>query len=761
VRGVPGSVSGRVSGRVSWGVLAVVLGASGVQAQLCERGATAIPTATQTARMAAPVASRDLYCLTLVAAAGQSPSVAGWVDLTRVPGPFTVAVTGDGRMVYAPVVRIRGLPALTHSGVYVAWAAPQTMYPVVKLGVVSDGTTPLRQFSIDPFIILITAERDAKVTEPSSHLVLRAGSPSTRLVPPDMLQFAAGAIRDTSAGSANATSGANMPGMAMPARPSGGESADRSGDTAVRWTSVPMPAGLTMVPGEMALRPATAPLLPEGTVDAPDARPRQVVRLADGDTLHLTAGLVTRVIAGQRLRMYGYNGEYPGPTISVRQGATIVVDLVNHLDQPTTIHWHGIRLDSAYDGVPDTAHPAVPPGGRFLYRVHFPDAGVYWYHPHVREDMQQNLGLAGAILVADSAETMGRREEAGGDRARSENIVLSDLLLGDHGLVPFGRTDVTHALMGRFGNVFLVNGAVRPRITARRGDVIRFQFTNAANARTFNLSFPGARMKLIGSDAGHYEREAWVESVVIAPAERYIVDVQFNRPGTVVLANRVRGLDHFFNRFFVESDTLAEVWVSGTPADPGEGARGARFATARPDAAAAAGIDPYRRYFGRPPDHTLELTMESHGLPFVTRMLMQLDSSYFAPAEWSGTMPGMNWAATTAQVRWVLRDPDTGRENMDIGWSFPRGSVVKLRLVNQRVAFHAMQHPIHVHGQRFLVLAVNGIPTRNLVWKDTVLVPAGGTADILLDLSNPGRWMLHCHIAEHLAAQMMTAFTVH
>jgi suppressor of ftsI len=757
VRGVPSSVSSRLSSSVSCGVLAVVLSASGVPAQLCDRGdsaiTTAITTATRTATTVAPVASRDLYCLTLLAAAGQSPSVAGWVDLTRVPGPFTVAVTGDGRMVYAPVVRIRGLPALKHSGVYVAWAAPQTMYPVVKLGVVSDGTTPLHQFSIDPFIILITAERDAKVAEPSNQLVLRAGSPSTRLLPPDMLQFAAGAIRDTSA---KATPGADMPGMAMPARPS----RDTSGGTPVRWTSVPMPAGLTMVPGEMALRPGTAPLLPDATVDAPDARPRQIVRLADGDTLHLTAGLVTRVIAGQRLRMYGYNGEYPGPTVSVRQGATIVVDLVNHLDQPTTIHWHGIRLDSAYDGVPDTAHPPVPPGGRFFYRVHFPDAGVYWYHPHVREDMQQNLGLAGAIVV-DAAEAMGQGGRPGEEGARSENLVLSDLLLGDDGLVPFGRTDVTHALMGRIGNVFLVNGAVRPRITARRGEVIRFQFTNAANARTFNLSFPGARMKLIGSDAGHYEREAWVESVVIAPAERYIVDVQFTRPGTVVLANRVRGLDHFFNRFFFESDTLAEVRVSGTAAGPDAGARAARFAVARADAAAAAGIDPYRRYFGRPPDHTLELTMESHGLPFVTQMLMQLDSSYFAPAEWSGTMPGMNWAATTAQVRWVLRDPDTGRENMDIGWSFPRGSVVKLRLVNQRVAFHAMQHPIHVHGQRFLVLAVNGVPTRNLVWKDTVLVPAGGTADILLDLSNPGRWMLHCHIAEHLAAQMMTAFTVH
>ncbi|HEX5076393.1 MAG TPA: multicopper oxidase domain-containing protein, partial [Gemmatimonadaceae bacterium] len=118
-------------------------------------------------------------------------------------------------------------------------------------------------------------------------------------------------------------------------------------------------------------------------------------------------------------------------------------------------------------------------------------------------------------------------------------------------------------------------------------------------------------------------------------------------------------------------------------------------------------------------------------------------------------------AATGDQVRWILRDPATGKENMDIDWSFRRGDVVKVRLVNERRSFHGMQHPIHIHGQRFLVLAVNDVPNTNLVWKDTVLLPAGATADILLDLSNPGRWMLHCHIAEHLSAHMMMAFTVH
>jgi FtsP/CotA-like multicopper oxidase with cupredoxin domain len=123
-------------------------------------------------------------------------------------------------------------------------------------------------------------------------------------------------------------------------------------------------------------------------------------------------------------------------------------------------------------------------------------------------------------------------------------------------------------------------------------------------------------------------------------------------------------------------------------------------------------------------------------------------------------MPMMNWASTGRQVRWIVRDPATGRENMDVDWHFRRGRPVRIRLVNQRRSFHAMQHPIHLHGQRFLVLSVNGVRTENLVWKDTVLLPAGSAVDILLDPSNPGRWMLHCHIAEHLSAGMMMGFTV-
>jgi len=128
--------------------------------------------------------------------------------------------------------------------------------------------------------------------------------------------------------------------------------------------------------------------------------------------------------------------------------------------------------------------------------------------------------------------------------------------------------------------------------------------------------------------------------------------------------------------------------------------------------------------------------------------------------EWSGTMPMMDWLATGAQASWILRDPASGKENMDIDWKFKVGDRVKIRLVNDRATLHAMAHPIHLHGQRFLVLAQNGVKTANFAWKDTVLLPVGSTADILVEMTNPGRWMIHCHIAEHLQSGMMAVFEV-
>ena len=678
--------------------------------------------------------SRDLYCIELVRAVGVRSGV-GRVELGRAAGPFTVDASADGHLRYTPAITLSDLPqpsSLGRYATYVAWVASPTMDVIQRLGIVRNGRTVLPAISLDKFIVLISAEESANATDMRGRLMLRGMSPSTRLQPPDFMQFVLGATREDSGGHEHHEHG--------------------DGDS-LRWTMVPMPAGISMLPAEMKLRPNVAPYLPRPVnVDSlPVAEPRKLMRLASGDTLRLTAGIVRRPFKGRTLTMFAFNGQYPGPLLQVAQGAEVTVELTNALDQPTTVHWHGIRLDNANDGVPDMTQRAVAPGERFTYRLRFPDAGIYWYHPHVREDVQQDLGLYGNIMVRSP------RPDYFSPANREEVLMLDDLLLGDDGMVPFGASAATHALMGRFGNVMLVNGEPRYALSVARGEVVRFFLTNVSNTRAFNLSFPGARMKIAAGDVGNYEREQWVESVVIGPAERYVLHVRFDKPGDVALVNRVRGLDHLYGRFFSEIDTLGMVSVGG-------GAAGrdfsASFTTLRSDTAVSAGIARFRRHFGRPPDKSLVLTMEAQNLPFFTRQIMQLDSIFFTPVEWSGTMPGMNWAATGDQVRWVVRDPATGKENMDIDWSFRRGDVVKVRLVNERRSFHGMQHPIHIHGQRFLVLAVNDVPNTNLVWKDTVLLPAGATADILLDLSNPGRWMLHCHIAEHLSAHMMMAFTV-
>lgn len=332
--------------------------------------------------------------------------------------------------------------------------------------------------------------------------------------------------------------------------------------------------------------------------------------------------------------------------------------------------------------------------------------------------------------------------------------MLDDILLGDAGLVAYGADAPTHALMGRFGNVFLVNGEPRYALDVKRGEVVRFFLTNVANARLYNVSFGGARMKVVGGDVGKLEREEWVRSVVIAPAERYIVEVEFARSGSVALVNRVQALDHMIGSYSPEVDTLGLVRVAREAAAV---RYGAQFETLRRNADVSAGIAPFRRYFAKPVDHELVLTLRTHDLPAaVSNMLVGIN----APVEWNDGMPMMNWVTTGKQVTWVLRDPATGKENMDVDWRFRRGEVVKLRLFNDPASSHAMNHPIHLHGQRFLVLSRDGVRSENLAWKDTAIIPAGETVDLLVDMSNPGRWMLHCHVAEHLSAGMMTVFTV-
>ena len=560
---------------------------------------------------------------------------------------------------------------------------------------------------------------------------------------------------------------------------------------------------------------------PTGTTGLAPSVETPVVELADGDELDLTIAPVTKEIGGSTLRMLAYNGSVPGPTLRVKQGSEIVVNVQNEGDLEATVHWHGLRLDNRYDGTHETQAP-IPVGGSFTYRIEFPDAGVYWYHPHIREDYGQELGLYGNIIV----------EPADADywppAHREVVLTLDDILIEDGKVAAFSHHGPSHVAMGRFGTEMLIAGETDLSLEAKRGEVVRVFLTNTANTRVFRVGFAGAKMKLVGGDSGHVEREELVEDVILAPSERVVVDVLFDTPGQAALEHRTPE----------QTYRLATIAVSEDEAEPMD------FHALRENADLLAERERIAPYLETEPDKTLSFVAEMDmGEPqgetgvFACPMhaeivatwegkcpkcgmkLMPAAADVPAPTEyvcpmhpeitatWAGECPkcgmtlrptgsgeheehqhghehhdehdhhhahdaagGIEWEddmvevnreTTPANTSWFFVDKDTGDRGHAIDWRFRVGEQVKLRLVNEMVSDHPMHHPFHVHGAgRFLVLSRGGTPEPNLVWKDTVLVRTGETVDILLDVTNPGIWMAHCHIAEHHESGMMFSFTV-
>ena len=216
--------------------------------------------------------------------------------------------------------------------------------------------------------------------------------------------------------------------------------------------------------------------------------------------------------------MLAYSGSIPGPTLQIPEGATVTVHVTNEGDLDATVHWHGLRLENRYDGTHETQAP-IPVGETFTYEVTSrTPASTGTTHTSAR-----TTGRSWACTERSSLSPAIPTTRPPADRELL--LTLDDVLVEDGKIATFSHIETTYVAMGRFGNVMLVSGEADLSLMACRGEVVRLFLTNTANTRVFNVTLPGARMKLVGADSGHYEREEYVDEVLVAPSERVVVDV--------------------------------------------------------------------------------------------------------------------------------------------------------------------------------------------------------------------------------------------
>jgi len=403
------------------------------------------------------------------------------------------------------------------------------------------------------------------------------------------------------------------------------------------------------------------------------------------------------VAPGRTLNMMTYNESFPGPLLQAKVGDRVIVHFENGLDQPTTVHWHGLRIPDDMDGSPRIQAP-VQPGEGFTYDFVVPEAGTFWYHPHVRTNEQLERGLYAPIVIHDPEDPVVEQERV---------IVVDDVLLDGDDFAPFlgHHMEFVH---GRTGNALLINGDLEYPVeatTSARSE--RWRIVNVSNARTFSLSLQeGAEMTVVATDGGRLQRAYTTDRLEVAVGQRYdlLVENEEGSPNTLTahiltVNDQDQVVESPFELYTVTPSAITQTDYDSEP------------------------------WFGRAPmsfpipvDREVEIVLDGHTNSF------------------------------TGRVVWTLNGEADAEEPL---FTFARDELVEITLVNQLNP----EHPFHLHGQFFEILD-DGFGRSQPGFKDTVLVPGQRTVKIRARMNNPGSWMAHCHILEHAELGMMAEIEV-
>ena len=437
---------------------------------------------------------------------------------------------------------------------------------------------------------------------------------------------------------------------------------------------------------------------------------------------HLTAGQFPWVfVKGQPTTAWGYNGQVPGPELRVREGDLVRVAFTNNLPEPTTVHWHGVNVPTNMDGVPGISQDAVPPGGTFTYEFIASPVGTRWYHAHVAEQKQLQLGLYGPLIIEPATQetthydrdyTVVLGEWSPNAAKPGPNMPNSGMGGGMTGTGPSGMGGGNMmSAPDDPSTMFTVNGRAFPAgdpLVAHQGERVRLRLINASALQKHIIQLDGHTMRITHTDGNPLPTPLEVDTLEIGPGERYDVEVSADQPGVWFLrcvrpGHAARGMQILMRYEGVSFDGR-----ESADARPSHSLRNWPDSALRQSPPASAATRP---------DKVYQLTLSGG-------MMMSTDG------EW--TINGKAYPNTEPLL-------------------VKAGERIRVRLFNMSME----DHPMHLHGHSFTVFQYDGRPIAPMT-RDTIDVRPMESYDIEFVANNTGTWFFHCHNAMHMEGGLIT-----